>query len=72
MSDDSINKLFDKVNAMAIDISSIKTTLEADDKLCHEARLRELENTVNQWTGSKVLLLWMITTGIAIFAALKH
>ncbi|HEY3425725.1 MAG TPA: hypothetical protein VGL27_13075 [Negativicutes bacterium] len=72
MSDDIVRSLIEKIDSMAIDVAIIKTKISNTENMNLEERIRTLEGVVNQWTGSKVLLLWLITTGIAVFAAFKH
>jgi hypothetical protein len=72
MSDELVRILDSKLDAIAIDVAIIKTKMSNTEEMKLEERIRNLEGTVNQWTGSKVLLLWLITTGIAVFAAIKH
>jgi hypothetical protein len=66
---DKLDKVIEKQTGMAVDIGEIKTNYAAIDRLNHECRLRDLEDRVNQWLGSKALLLWLVTTGIAVWAA---
>lgn len=85
MSDDVVRALIVKIDKMALDLAIVVTKVtmsETYDTKQHDdidKEIAELKTTVkthgeilNQWLGSKMLILWLITTGIALYAAAKH
>ncbi|MBP2657166.1 MAG: hypothetical protein H6Q69_198 [Firmicutes bacterium] len=79
VSSDQVQILSEKMDAMLkqlqlveLAIERLTTKGEESEKLNHESRIQALERTVAQWTGGKIMLLWLITTAIAVFAAIKH
>ncbi len=66
------DKIFIMMQSMQKDIATLTASKTETDKLDHERRISKLENTVSQWLGSKALFLWLITTGIAVYAAMRR
>ena len=69
---EKMDALLEKLQQVELAIERITTKSEEAKKLNHESRIQSLEKTVAQWTGNKVMLMWLITTAIAVFAAVKH
>jgi hypothetical protein len=57
---------------IAVDVAVIKNKLEENDKLQLAKRVAALEIMVSQFTGGRMTIMWLITTGIAVYAAFKH
>ena len=57
MSDDVIQRLFDKIDDLRDRLARVETALEEREK--------------NQ-LSIKSIAAWLITTGIAVYAAIKH
>ena len=67
-----MDAMLEKLQVLQLAVERITTKNEEVEKLNHESRIATLEKTVAQWTGNKVMLMWLITTAIAVFAAIKH
>ena len=85
MSEDVVRSLIIKIDKMAIDLAvllTISTITETQDSKEHakfdeaicdlKKRQKVTEDILTQWTGNKILILWLISTAIAIYAAIKH
>ena len=85
MSEDVVRSLIIKIDKMAIDLAVLltKTTITETQDLKEHAKFDEAieslkkrqkftEDILTQWTGNKILILWLISTGIAIYAVIKH
>lgn len=57
---------------IAIDVAVIKNKLEENDKLKLADRVSALEIAISQFTGGKITVMWLVTTAIAVYAAVKH
>ena len=69
---EKMDAMLEKLQVLQLAVERITTKNEEVEKLNHESRIATLEKTVAQWTGNKVMLMWLITTAIAVFAAIKH
>jgi len=69
---EKMDTLLNKLQDLQLAVERITTKNEEVEKLNHESRIATLEKTVAQWTGNKVMLMWLITTAIAVFAAFRH
>ena len=67
-----MDAMLEKLQVLQLAVERITTKNEEVEKLNHESRIATLEKTVAQWTGNKVMLMWLITTAIAVFAAFRH
>ena len=85
MSEDGVRSLIIKIDKMAIDIAVLltKSTITETQDLKEHAkfdkaieslkqRQKVTEDILTQWTGNKILILWIISTAIAVYAAIKH
>lgn len=63
-----MDAMLDVIKDIAVDIGKLQSSKEETDKLCHETRIGNLERWVATWSGGKVMLLWMMTTGISFLA----
>jgi len=69
---EKMDAMLEKLQVLQLAVERITTKNEEVEKLNHESRIATLEKTVAQWTGNKVMLMWLITTAIAVFAAFRH
>ena len=85
MSEDVVRSLIIKIDKMAIDLAvlltkstitetqDLKEHAKFDEAICDlKKRQKVTEDILTQWTGNKILILWIISTAIAIYAAIKR
>ena len=63
---DAVNKLLGKLEYKEIQCSQNLASLAR----CHQ-RVDDMEKTVNEMTGAKMVVAWVITTAIALWGVFK-
>ena len=78
MSEDVIGKLFDEIRELGDRLTRLETTLKMQLDECRkrdnwmdsvDARLDALERANSAWDSLGKAVVWSITTGIAVYAA---